>query len=185
MRMSAVREIGARARESGPDEQQAACVQLAQQIQTEPDPLVRSAIQESAAGLDAPLATQMLVAGLRDENASVRMTCCRALGQRADSAGVEPLAAVVRQDDDFDVRMAAVDALGAIKTEASVLALAAALRDRDPAMQYAGVQAMRTASGEDFGNDVSAWRQYAASLQASPGGADVQVAAQPDDVQSY
>ena len=143
MRSAAVRELGARAAEEGPEGQQEACAQLAQQIQSEPDPIVRSAIQQAAAELQTPLASQMLIAGLSDESTTVRTTCCRELGRRGDAAAIDKLAAAVRTDDDFDVRVAAVDALGQIKTDASVVALAAALKDRDPAMQYAGVQAMR------------------------------------------
>ncbi|MCA9237604.1 MAG: HEAT repeat domain-containing protein [Planctomycetales bacterium] len=185
MRMATVREAGARARDEGPDEQQAVCAQLAQQIQTEPDPIVRGAIQEAVAGLDAPLASQILTAGLQDENRRVRMTCCRELGRRGETAAIDQLAQLVRADEDFDVRMAAVDALGNIKTEASVIALAAALKDRDPAMQYAGVQAMRGASGQDLGNDVQAWRQYAATLQAPGENREIAVAAQPDSSKPY
>lgn len=185
MRSAAVRELGARAAEEGPEGQQEACAQLAQQIQSEPDPIVRSAIQQAAAELQTPLASQMLIAGLSDESTTVRTTCCRELGRRGDAAAIDKLAAAVRTDDDFDVRVAAVDALGQIKTDASVVALAAALKDRDPAMQYAGVQAMRGASGQELGNDVQAWRQYADSLQAPAGGANVQVAAQPDETPAY
>ncbi|HMO85056.1 MAG TPA: hypothetical protein PKC18_09080, partial [Lacipirellulaceae bacterium] len=60
-----------------------------------------------------------------------------------------------------------------------------AIKDRDPAMQFAGVKAMQSASGEKLGNDVAAWRQYAESLPSVPtpglGGVEVNIAQQPGD----
>ncbi len=180
MRMAAIRESGARVADESIDAQQTACTELARQIQTESDPLVRRTIQETVAKLDAPLADDILAAGVQDDDREVRIYCCRTLGKRAKPQAISKLAGVVQTDADFDVRMAAVDALGAIKTPESVRALAAALKDQDPAMQYAGVQAMRGASGEDLGNDVEAWRQYAANL-GGESGAETVVATKPDD----
>jgi hypothetical protein len=36
-----------------------------------------------------------------------------------------------------------------------------ALDDRDPAMQYVGVQSMKALTGKDYGGDVAAWRELA------------------------
>jgi hypothetical protein len=66
-----------------------------------------------------------------------------------------------------------------MKTKQSVAGLAAALKDRDPAMQYAGVEAMKQVADEDLGNDVQAWRQYADDVIGSSPAASV--AAQPSD----
>ena len=63
---------------------------------------------------------------------------------------------------ELDVRLAAIDALGKIPSAETVAALGIALQDRDPAVQFAGVQALKAASGEDFGNDVASWQQYVA-----------------------
>ena len=64
----------------------------------------------------------------------------------------------------------------------AVLGLSAAIKDRDPALQYAGVQAMKSASGQDLGNDVEAWRQYASTLApAAPLGGETNVAQQPGE----
>jgi len=169
MRASTVREMGARAQQDDPAQQQRITEQLAQQIRTEPDPLVRLAIQETVAQFDTDLAQMILLAGLNDTDRDVRMMCCRKLGQRMAATDrnidrqkiVIQLQRVLGQDKDIDVRFAAVDALGQIPTTGSVRALAGALHDHDPAMQYAGVQALKRVSGQDFGNDVDAWRQYA------------------------
>ena len=163
MRVSTVREMGARAEEGGQLEQQQMTETLAAQIRTEPDPLVRRAIQEEVGGIDLPLAKEMLLAGLNDTDADVRVVCCRMLGHWATESTIGALQQVIQQDDDIDVRLAAVDALGNIRSSRSVQALAVALADRDPAMQYAAVGAIKTASGQNFGNDVQKWRQYAES----------------------
>lgn len=180
MRMSAIREMAPNFAKAEPAEQQRACQQLAQQIQTEPDPLVRKAIQETIAEFQDPLAAAVLLAGLEDDHREVRMACCRKLAERKQQSAVPALRAIIAQDDDVDVRLAAVQAVGQIGSTDGLRAIALALEDNDPALQYAGVSAMREASGEDLGNDVVAWRQYAANL---PNGGELTteaIAAQPD-----
>jgi HEAT repeat protein len=182
MRAASIREMGPRADESTEAEQLAMCEELAQQIRTEPDPIVRRAIQETIAEFDVPLASAVLLAGLNDEDRDVRTACCRLLGVRQDPAAIGPLSRLVGAEPEAEVRMAAIDALGQFHGPAAVQGLAAAIKDRDPALQFAGVQAMKRASGEDLGNDVEAWREYAASLPAtgSPAvGGEVSIAREP------
>ena len=64
----------------------------------------------------------------------------------------------------------AAKALGKIKSPEAMKALAVALDDRDPAMQYVGVQSLKSITGKDYGPDVQAWRQVAAggALPAAP-----------------
>lgn len=178
MRVASIREMAPVARDATDADQAAMCEQLAQQIRTEPDPIVRRAIQETISECKTPLAATVLVAGLQDDDPEVRIACCRMLGRRADPATVGPLSRVVGADAEADVRMAAVDALGQIKSPDSVRGIAAALQDRDPALQFAGVEAMKRVSDADLGNDVQAWRQYAA--QQNGAAQDVEsIAAQP------
>ena len=180
MRAASIREIAPRALDEDSETQTKACEQLAMQIRTEPDPIVRRAIQETVAEFKTPMASAMLLAGLQDEDRDVKVTCCRLLGERKEPKAVEPLARMVAQDADLDVRLAAVDALGAMETKDSVAGLAAALKDRDPAMQYAGVEAMKkVAPDQELGNDVQAWRSYADSV-AGPAPA-ASIATQPGD----
>ena len=160
MRMAAVREIGPRADAADFAEQQRLCEQLALHIQTEPDPLVRQEIQNTVAEFTTPLAEKMLLAGLNDEDLDVRLTCCGRLGQRGDKAAVAPLQKILETDEELDARLAAIDALGKIDSPETVSALSSALDDRDPAIQYAGVQALKLCTGEDFGNDVRSWQMY-------------------------
>jgi len=163
MRVAAVRETAALADRADAAEQARLTDQLAMQIRTEPDPLVRQAIQETIAEFSTPLALDVLIAGLEDDDLDVRLTCCRKLGKRPEPRVIQALSNVLQTDDELDVRLAAVDALGQIPSTESVAALAAALKDRDPAMQYAGVEALKTISGQNLGNDVEAWLQYAQS----------------------
>ena len=163
MRAATIREIGEQADGYTEAQQIALCDQLAKQIQIEPDPIVRQTIQVAIAECKTPLAQSVLLAGLNDDDREVRITCCRLLGHRADPSSVAALSRVVAADSDSDVRIAATDALGGIPGAGSIQGIAVAIRDRDPAMQYAGVEAMKKASGQDLGNDVAAWRQYADS----------------------
>ena len=70
--------------------------QLAQQMQVEPDPIVRQAVVRAIAEFRTPMAQQVLEAGLADENEAVRVACCQALGQRAEAASVQSLANALR-----------------------------------------------------------------------------------------
>jgi HEAT repeat protein len=175
-RAAAIREMGPRRRDADEAEQTRLCEQLALQIRTEPDPIVRKAIQETISEFQTPLATAVILAGLNDDDRDVRVACCRLLGERNELAAIAPLSKLVAEDADIDVRLAAVDALGAMNNPSTAPGLAAALKDRDPAMQYAGVQAMQKISDEKLGNDVEAWRQVADRMLGSPSAA---VAAQP------
>src|SRR5262249_30039054 len=110
----------------------------------------------------------VLEAGLNDENAAVRVSCCRALGKRAEPTSVQSLSGALKQDKDIDVRMAAAEALGKIKSPEAVKAIGVALDDRDPGLEYAGVQSLKAVTGKDYGPDVQAWRQVAAGQTPPP-----------------
>jgi HEAT repeats len=161
MRMDTVRQFAARADGTDSAEQRKLTDQLARQIQIEPDPLVREEIIKAAAEFRTPLAQQILLAGLNDDTASVRVACCQALGKQADENTIASLAQSLRGDKDIDVRLAAAEALGKFKSDAAMSALVAALDDRNPALQLVGVQSLKSITGKDYGGDVAAWRQVA------------------------
>jgi len=162
MRVDAVHEYAIRSTGTDTAEQRELTDQLARQIQVEPDPIVRQAVVTAIAEYHTPMADQVLQAALSDENSAVRIACCRSLGKRAEPNSVSTLANALRGDKDIDVRMAAADALGKIKSPEATRALAVALDDRDPALQYAGVQSLKAITGRDYGPNVQAWRQVAA-----------------------
>jgi hypothetical protein len=161
LRADAVRAFAERADGTDSQEQRDLTDQLARQIQIEPDPLVREAIVQTIAAFRTPLAQQVLQAGLHDNDVGVRVACCQLLGERGDPAAVESLAAVLKADDSKDVRLAAAEALGGIRSPNAVRALSVALEDRDPALQFVGIKSAQSISGQDFGGDVEAWRQFA------------------------
>lgn len=162
MRIDTVQQFASRADGTDSTEQREYTDQLARQIQIEPDPLVRAQIIKAVHEFRTPLAYQIVEAGLGDEHSAVRTASCEALGERAEARSIARLSEIVREDEDKDVRLAAVAALGNIKDPAAIAGVAAALEDRDPAMQYVGVQSMRSITGKEYGGDVEAWRQVAA-----------------------
>lgn len=168
MRVDAVAQFATRSTRVDSPEQRELSDQLARQIQIEPDPLVRLAVVDAIAEFRTPMAQQVLEAGLDDKDAPVRAACCKALGKRGDAASVPKLANVLRLDKDIDVRLAATAALGNINSPETMPALVAALDDRDPALQYVGVQSMKTLTGKDYGPNVEAWRQVAAGGAPPP-----------------
>jgi HEAT repeat protein len=161
LRTGAIREFAAKSNGLDTPEQQEITSQLARQIQVEPDPLVRAAIVETITKFNTPLAGQVLMAGLGDNDPIVRRKCCHGLGEKAQLTAIEPLARVLREDGDPDVRLAATKALGRLESPEAIKALTTALQDRDPAMQFAAMQSVKQLSGEDFGGDVRAYLQYA------------------------
>lgn len=169
MRSSAIAEFGARSTGVDSPEQRELADQLARQIQVEPDPLVRQAVVHAIAEFRTPMAQQVLEAGLGDQDEMVRMACCEEMAERAaagvadaGNTSVASLAQALREDKDQNVRIAAAKALGRMKSPAAIQALSAALEDRDPAMQYVGVQSLKEITGQDYGPNVEAWRQVAA-----------------------
>jgi HEAT repeat protein len=76
-------------------------------------------------------AVDVLIPLLRSENAVIRRTTARVLGEIRDVRAVEPLMAALQDDGDYAVRTAAADALGQIKHQRAIWALVNVLRLRD------------------------------------------------------
>src|SRR3954451_19552198 len=91
MRVDAVHAFAQQSTGVDSPEQRQITDQLARQIQVDPDPLVRQAVVTSIAEYRTPMSLQVLEAGLNDENAAVRVACCRALGKRAEAVSVNSL----------------------------------------------------------------------------------------------
>lgn len=161
MRAEAATQLAAQSQTGDAGAQQTALTSLATQIQTEPDPLVREAIVRSVARFSQPLAQEIVQAGLQDEDAFVRQRCCQLLGDRQATTSVAALKAVMLQDEEADVRIAATQALGELKTAEAQQALVAALEHQDPAMQFAGVEAVQSMTGREFDGNVRACLAYA------------------------
>ncbi len=132
----------------------------------EHDPRVRAVIVELAARFDTPAAVAICRGGLDDPDSAVRMAACEAWRTRGGPEAADLLGARVNADDDIDVRLKALRELGDLGDDAAVPTLARALEDPDPAIQYRAVAALREISGRDLGNDVNAWRAWAADPDA-------------------
>jgi len=159
-RIAELRSTAERARRATPEEKQRLAEELGQSIRAEDDPLIRAEIVRVLGNCSCPKADALLRASTDDPSRDVRMAACRAWGEHGGANAAAVLSQVLTGDDDPDVRLAAVEALGQCRDPAAVAALGPALEDRDPAMQYRAVLALRDLTGEDFGNDVNRWRQY-------------------------
>jgi HEAT repeat protein len=159
-RIKALGESAKRIDGMPPDEQQRLAAELSQKLASEPEPLVRGHILRTLAVLDAPAAEPPMRAAMHDPDPDVRVACCDAWARRGGPQALDVLAEAVRSDADNDVRLAAARALGDLNDPQAVAALAPVLEDENPALQYRAVQSLKRVTGENFGNDVNAWRQY-------------------------
>jgi len=139
---------------------------LLQQILAEHDPRVRAAMLAIAADFDAPAAVAVCRGALEDPEPRVRMAACKAWRKRGGPEAVKLLAARIDADSDIDVRLRALRELGDLGDESAVPALARALEDPNPAIQFRAVAALKDVSGRDLGDDVNAWRAWAADPKA-------------------
>jgi HEAT repeat protein len=160
--------------------------ELAREIRTEEDPLVRAQIVRTLSTVPNRTSQFVLTQGVKDPDPDVRVQICKAWGTMAKQAAgvrkgavapagsvedsaVQTLAGTLASDTNADVRMAAARALGNVPRDPRVAgALALALRDNDPAMQYEAIVSLKASSGQDFGGDVTKWQQYAASIAPAP-----------------
>ncbi len=172
-RIDALVALAERASDLTPDQQERTSGELADSIRRELDPMVRAQIVRTLSALPTQTAFGVLRAGLQDTERDVRVACCQAVGRRGGAEAARLLAGVVTGDSESEVRLAAVKALGEVNDQAAIGALRPALEDSDPAMQYVAVQSMRKVSGREFGNDVNAWRQFAAGGQPEPAGGGI------------
>lgn len=167
-RVLELRALAEEAPKRSQDEQEEVSANLAKAIRTELDPFIRAEIVRTLARFQTASATAVLSAGLQDPDTSVRVACCEALGKRGGPASVQALSEALTNDTDIDVRLAAARALGETKDASAVAALGQALEEADPALQLRAVESLRLVSGREFGNDVAAWREFAAGREPAP-----------------
>ncbi len=97
---------------------------------------------------------------LNDEDADVRIAACKAWGRRGGQEALELLTDMVRDDKSLDVRLVATSELAKFKDQQAIQSLAVALNDKDPALQHRAVQSLKSVSGQDYGDNVPAWREF-------------------------
>jgi HEAT repeat protein len=140
---------------------------LVRMMLEEHDPSVRSKILETAAEYDTAAATAICAGAMQDPNEMVRIRACDVWAKRGGAEAVQLLATRFQTDADLDVRLRALKMLGKLKDKQAIPVLARALEDGDPAVQYRAVASLKQVSGRDLGNDVNAWREWAADPDAN------------------
>ncbi|MEI6241518.1 MAG: HEAT repeat domain-containing protein [Planctomycetia bacterium] len=142
--------------------------QLAEQLLTEHDARVRCEIVAIAGEFDTASSLAICKGALQDPDERVRTRACEVWRKRGGAEAVQLLANRYRADRELDVRLRAIRMLGEMEDTGAIPVLAEALEDPDPAVQYRAVAALKQVSGRDLGNDVNAWREWA----ANPGDAE-------------
>jgi hypothetical protein len=174
-----IEQLARAAERSTPSEQHRIAQLLAQQIGAERDTIIRAKIIAAITSTRTPLASEVLRAGLNDEDIDVQIAACDALGIWGGGDAVSALAKVLEDKEaNLDVRLAATKALAGVQDASAARALGLALEDRqDPALQYRAAQSLRSVTGLDYGNNLVAWRDYVASLGSPlPGPSGVYIA---------
>lgn len=139
---------------------------LVRMMLEEHDPRVRGRILETAADYETAAATAICKGALQDPSEMVRMKACDVWAKRGGEEAVQLLATRFQTDSELDVRLRALKMLGELKDKQAIPVLARALEDADPAVQYRAVASLKQVSGRDLGNDVNAWRDWAANPEA-------------------
>ncbi len=121
---------------------------------------LRALAMHGVAG-DAPTVTKHL----SDDNELVRWEATRALQRMYDPASAPGLLERIdlRKEQNPQVRAAAARALGQYAQPRVVQGLIGALRDRQLVVNEAAQASLRTLTGQDFGLDPKAWRDWTAS----------------------
>jgi len=160
-RLAAIRTAVKEASAQGADAQERVARELAAALAEEKDPLIRLEIVHGVGGFQTPTTAWILRAALKDTDLDVRVAACKAWGKHRNAEAASLLSEVALSDVEADVRLAAVRGLGEVGDRSGVAALGKTLDNRDPTMQYYAVESLRKISGQDYGNDLSKWRQYA------------------------
>lgn len=144
-----------------PAEQQRVAQDLSARLRNESNPLLRTGLVRTLAVCPSPAASESLRMALNDSDRDVRMTAVRAWQRRGGPEALNALAGVLGSDTDFDVRVEATTALADFRDPVAVSALAIALDDPNPALQYRAIQSLKRVSDRDFGDNLTAWREFA------------------------
>lgn len=159
-RIDQLKQIAKTAPSASAEDQKHWAHELGGEIRTAQDPLVRAEILRTLTVLSDPMAEAVLRAGLSDPDTDVRVTACQCWAKRGGPQATTLLGEAISTDTEVDVRLAAIRALGELGDPSAVQAIGQALEDPDPAMQRRAVLALREVTGQNYGNDVNAWREF-------------------------
>ncbi len=159
-RRQQLRETVDEALATGPARQEDVARHLGEIVAKDPVLLLRLEAVELLAELPVESATRTLSLAAGDQETSVRQAAVKSLGRRSDEASVTRLADVSMHDRDLDVRISATSQLGNTSSRAALPALANALVHADPAMQVCAARSLGKITGQQFGDDIEAWREH-------------------------
>ncbi|MBC8354958.1 MAG: HEAT repeat domain-containing protein [Planctomycetes bacterium] len=143
-----------------PEEQSRVIPRLRGIIQDSTNSVLRAEATMTLAEFGTPETIPTLQLVANDADADVRIAACKAWGRRGGPEAIEVLSRIVNGDSDLDVRLAATAELANFQDRQSLEALAVALNDKDPALQHRAVQSLKSVSGQDYGDNVPAWRDF-------------------------
>ncbi|QDU97948.1 HEAT repeat domain-containing protein [Lignipirellula cremea] len=160
-----------------PDQQKKKADELTIQLRAESNALMRAEITQVLGVIPGPESLSGLKIAVKDADSHVRMAACKGLGLHGSAEAAAVLAQTLGSDSDLDVQLAATRALGETQGPQAIAGLGLALEDGNPALQYRAMQSMKNVSEEDFGNDVTKWREFA--RRTTPVDGETAIAAQP------
>ena len=150
---------------NGPVEQQQKVAQgLREIIRRDPVLLLRLHAVNLAADLRCPAAFGALKEASTDSSSDIRIAAVKAWESMPADQAVPQLQEIIGSDTNVDVRLSATKALGGFSGQQAVRAISLALNDNDPALQLRAMESLSSASGENLGLSVGAWKDYVARV---------------------
>lgn len=155
------RKIASSIAQLSPEIQDDLAQDLSLEFEHEADPLYRVEIVRALGPAKSPAAEGGLRKAAKDPNPNVRIASCVAWRKRGGDSASKVLSELLVGDTDRNVRIYAAKELGYLKDRSTMRSLGIALEQDDPAMQFACVESLKSISGRDYGNNLSAWRELA------------------------
>lgn len=161
-RLAELRLLRSQAGSYRPEEQRPYIEQLNVLVRDDSNPVIRAEAVKTLARFRHEAILPGLQLGMEDADPSVRIAACRAWAEIGGTGALQALAEAIARDDNVDVKTCAAAGLAQFRDPAAVEALGVALNESDPALQYQAMRSLRACTNRDFGNNVTAWREYVA-----------------------
>ena len=138
---------------------------------------VRLAAAQALGRIKSEAALAALQPGLIDSDPRIRSVACESVAENRSPQRLDALRKVLLEDDDTDVKVAAIRGLRRSQDPSVAPVLGQVLNDRDPAVQYAAMQALDAVTDLNLGMDVRRWRDAVARdgsmIATRPDGRDI------------
>jgi len=158
-RLDEIRHVGDSVHRYSPQEQSDYSTQLTAVIRDNKNSIMRAEATRAIGHFPSSLASTGIGLAMADEDATVRIAATDACRWQADDASRQRLTAML-QDESIDVQLASIKQLGDFRHESTIAALGEFLDHTDPAVQVQAVNSLRTASGRDYGTNLSLWKGF-------------------------